>query len=187
MQNIKTHKIKLIAIVTLIIAVYLVVVWANSDNSGVIETPIAALPQTTVTVAYKDYAGSSVTFRYSGIYTLHTKAVSKNSGTYEQAMLKADTTYEKHISYEVDDLPGGSLANNSANNLRLNSPDVYAARNFEINGIPTTVWMKKDGTEQTALLPHGNRVAIISFVQIGTQSDLTPEVNAVLSTLKWKG
>jgi hypothetical protein len=184
-QKFKRHKIKLLVVGALLVTIFSVATWANSDNAGVVEIHATPLPQ--ATVAYKEYVSGNVSFRYPGIYTIHQTAVKGTNGTYAQASFKADTTYEKHISLQVDDLPGGTLTNSSANNLRQNSPDEYTSRNFTVDGLQAIVWVKKDGTEQTVLVPRGNQVVTMSFVQIGSQNDMTPEVNALLTTLKWKG
>jgi hypothetical protein len=183
-QKFKSHKIKILIAGALLIVTFFVVVWANSNNTGVVETPYSVLPK--ATVAYKDYDGTSLSFRYLGVYSIRKPAVEQKNANVGQVMFKADTTYEKHLSVEVSNLPGGALAQNSAYNLRLNSPNEYASRSLTVDGVQATIWVKKDGTEQTAMVPRGNRLATFSFVQIGTQSDITPEVDALLATVKWK-
>lgn len=163
-----------------------VAAWASASNNGQI-LPLATRTSAQTpaqTQAYRTYNGSYMTFRYSGRYQPH-NLVAKDMDL-ELSMLSADTNYEKRLAVAVSNLAGGSLDNNSANLLRKSQPFSYSSRQVSVDGAAAVVWTKADGLEQTVLIPHGDKVAVLSFSTVGTVDDLGVEVDTLLTTFRWK-
>ncbi len=163
-----------------------VTAWASASNTGQILTPAKktlaqsqAQAQTSQT-----YDGSYMTFRYSGQYQAHSRAAKDMD--LELSMLTADTNYDKRLAVSVSNLPGGSLDNNSAYLLRKSQPFIYSSRQVSVDGGTAVVWTKTDGLEQTVLIPHGDKVAVLAFSTVGTVDDLQSEVDTLLTTFQWK-
>lgn len=168
------------SILVIIIAVGLwFITWSKAANEGTISAPITKnIP---VTYTDKSLSGTYVGFSYSGKYTIRDE-VAKDMDI-ERHTLTADTRYDKRILVSVSN---GQLSTNGAYIFRQHAPNQYASRNVPAGNGTAEVWVKKDGTEQTAFIVKGDKVAMISFVTANTSEDLTSETNALLTTFKWE-
>lgn len=158
-------------------------VWASAANKGQIVD--AADTKSGRAPTYQDFDSAYITFRYSGAYQAH-KLEAKDLDL-ELSMLTVNTNYEKRLAVSVSQLAGRSLDSNSAYLLRKSQPEIYASRQVIIDGNVAVVSTKIDGLEQTVFIPHGDRVALLSFLTAGNFDDLQPEVDSLLKTFRWKG
>jgi hypothetical protein len=155
--------------------------WAASGNQATISAGSAA--QKATPVGAKQFDGKYMTFSYSGEYVI--KPLQAQPPDLELYMLSADTQYSKQLAVSVTT---GSITQDTAYLLRQSQPNVYASHQQVVDGVSATVWVKKDGSEQTIFIPHGNIFALLSFSIAGTNADgqLTPEVNSLLASFQWK-
>jgi hypothetical protein len=156
--------------------------WASTPKQGTITNTSSSRVQTTY--YDKKLEGTYMSFQYSGKYIAKTETVT--NGDLERYTLSADTHYDKRILASVADLPDGRLESNGAYIFRQKSPDSYIYRKMQVNSGMIGVWVKKDGTEQTAMIPRGNKVVVISLVTASTNDDLAKETDALLNTFRWK-
>jgi hypothetical protein len=157
--------------------------WARTPTEGKILTPPPIKGPTTY--YDKTLDGTYISFKYSGKY------LPKNEGPRDNDMerytLSADTHYDKRVLVSVAGLPDGRLEESNGSYIfRQKSTDLYGSRKVPVGNTTTDVWVKKDGTEQTTMIPHGDKVAIISFVTANPSDDLTGEMDALLKTFAWK-
>jgi hypothetical protein len=183
MRRIKIRYLKAtIFLVVLVIAVIAIAVWGKTPRLGIIKNP--SVTNSPTTYYDKKLNGTYISFQYSGKY------MEKNDGPkdnyLERYTLSADTHYDKRIQASVIDLPDGKLESNGDYLYRMKSGSVYTARKIEIHGTVVNVWVKNDGTEQTAFITHGNKAASISFVTASGNDNVTGEMDALLETLQWK-
>jgi hypothetical protein len=160
--------------------IFLFASWLSADNEGTVSQPT----NQTAAEAYKNFDGQRLAFTYSGTYGVQTLPAKDND--LELYTFKASTIYDKHIAVSVSKLEGGKLSNNSAYNLRQSQPGTYTRRDVQVAGGTATVWVKSDNKEETVIIPHGNQVAVLSFVTAGNPAQLDKEVTALLQTLRWK-
>jgi hypothetical protein len=133
----------------------------------------------------KKLDGTYVSFQHSSEYMVRSVAPSNND--LERYTLNASTQYSKQIIASVVRLPEGQLKSNGDFLYRLKSPEVYTSHKFHTSSGIVDVWVRKDGTEQTAMVPHGDKAAILSLITApGANIDLTPEMDTLLKTLEWK-
>jgi hypothetical protein len=166
-----------LVIVLLVIGLFL---WFSADNEGTITPPDTV----TAGPAYRHFDGRYIAFNYKGMYGVRTLPAADYD--LELYTFKAGTVYDKHIAVSVSKLPEGKLTNNSAYNLRQSQPETYTRREIQVAGAPATLWVKTDGKEETAIIPRGSQVAVLSFVSQGNVSQLDSEVTALLQTFTWK-
>lgn len=125
-----------------------------------------------------------MSFSYSGIYVANNEG--PKDSFVELYMLRAATNYDKQISASVAEIPGGNLESNGPYLHRKQRPDLYQSRKVEVEGRLVNVWVKNDGTEQTAIMPYGDKVVTLSFTSAGQNNELSTEVDSLLKTFHWK-
>lgn len=157
-------------------------VWSNAPNQGT----IANASPTKAPTAYfnKTLNGERMQFQYSSKYSLKNEIPS--NGDLERYTLSADTRYDKRILISATNLPDGRLESNGAYTYRQSSKTVYAMRKLQVGSEVYTVWERNDGTEQTAMIPRGDKVAIITSVTANPKDDLTTEMDALLNSFRLK-
>lgn len=187
-MNIKTPSISknhLGATALLIVAVAIVVLlvsWAQSPTSGkVLSTPVAAT-QKPEGYSTKQFSSEHLTFSYSGVYVSTTEAPKDNF--VELHMLRAAVQHEKQIAVSVAYLPDGSLDSNGPYLHRKKRPDLYSSRQIEVSGKRIDVWVKHDGTEQTAIIPHNDKVVTLAFTSSTQDEKLGMEVDQLLGSMQ---
>lgn len=172
-----------VPIVVVLAAIVWFVLWANAPKQGTITNGSSSNKGPT-TYYDKKLDGTYMSFQYSGKYVAKTET--PTNGDVERYTLSADTRYDKRISASVSDLPDGQLTSNGNYIFRQKSTTLYTNRKVQVAGSTADVWVKKDGTEQTAIFAHGAKAATISFVTANTNDDLTSEIDALLKTFSWK-
>lgn len=173
-------------IITGIVTILIIglLLWTRQPATGRITT--ASVPPKTVSNAQtKKLDGAYISFEYKGEYSA--KPQSAADGSIERYVLDTSSQDNRQILASVTELPGGKLESNGNYIYRVKSPDVYESRTFDNGKQTITVWVKKDGTEQTAMIPSGNRLAVISFVSAGGSQVITTEdMNTLLKSFAWK-
>lgn len=183
MKYIKPKYLKIIISIAVIAgAVTVFVLWAKSPHQGSVsktQSPIGP-------AAYSDKQlnGKYLSFQYSGKYVAQSGGAKDND--LEIFILSAATQYEKRIVASVASLPDGKVESNGSYIYRQASTVTYSNRKVIVEGVPVDVWVKKDGLEQTAMIPHGNKLGVISFVTTNANDDLTGEMDTLLKTFRWK-
>lgn len=160
------------------------VLWASAGSQGQI-VDVAPDKKVVHGPAFQNYSGTYMTFSYPSMYKIHQLAA--KDALLENAMLTADTNYDKRLAVSVSKQTDGGLGNNGAYLLRQSQPDTYTSSHIGVNGSPAIVWIKKDGLEQTVFIPHGDKVAMLAFTTTGNLDNLQPEVTALLASFRWKG
>lgn len=158
-----------------------VVLWARAPQEGRITK--SAVTKGPTTYYDKKLEGTYISFQYSGKYIVRNETAKDND--VELYTLSANTRYDKRILVSVANLPDGRLESNGAYIFRKKSPTVYTIRTVQVGDTQVEVWVKSDGLEQTAMIPRGNKVAVISFVTANMSDDLTTEADALLKTFRW--
>jgi hypothetical protein len=158
------------------------VIWARTPTQGRILSPPPLKGPTTY--YDKKLNGRYMSFQYSGKYS-GTEQEAKDN-TLERYVLNADTHYDKRLLASVGSLPDGKLESDGSYIYRQKSPNIYTNRKVSVNGVYVNVWVKHDNMEQTAMIAHGDKVAVLSFVTANPSDDLTGEMNALLKTFEWK-
>lgn len=177
------RQLKLVVFVVIFIGLVIwVAVWAAHPREGVIVPPPEA--QLTTPHTSNTLDGTYISFEYNGKYTAR-EDVPRNENI-EMYTLYADTRYDKRILASVATLPDGRLETYAAYIYRQKATNVYASRKVQVAGSTVDVWTKNDGTEQTAFIPHNDKVAVISFVTTNTSDQLTGEMDSLLKTFQWK-
>lgn len=158
------------------------VVWSNVPRHGVISNAPPAKSPT----AYFDKTvdGTYMKFQYNSKYVLK-KEIPIN-GDLERYTMSAGTRYDKRLLAVVANLPDSKLETYGAYIYRKTRTDLYAARKLQSGDEVYTVWVRSDGTEQTAMIPQGNKVAVITYVTANPKDDLTSEMDAFLNSYEWK-
>lgn len=181
-QKTKYLKIFLLVLAAIGLIVWLIL-WGRSSGEGkVLRSPDSKAPTAYVD---KQLVGRYISFTYSGRYMARTEAAKDND--LERYTLSADTRHDKRILASVSNLPDGKLESDGSYIYRQKATALYTSRKVQVGEHQSvTVWAKKDGTEQTAIMAHGNRVATVSLVTTNTSEDLTAETNALLKSFRWK-
>lgn len=187
MKKIKLQKkivIRIIATLLLIGLVVLFIQWMGSPHKG--QVTVRSPPYNEIPSVRTDkiLQGTYMTFSYSGMYLA--KNESNKNNDLEIYTLIADTNFDKRIVASVSNLPDGQLNSYGAYKMRSVRTDLYTARKIQVGGEVIDVWVRNDNTEQTAFIPRGNKVATIAFVSSSTSDQLTPEVDAILRSFRWK-
>lgn len=172
-----------IATFLLVVAVGSGILWASSSNQGQISAPSPKNP--VYAPANKDFNGAYMSFTYAGNYQAHQLPATDND--LENVMLSANPNYDKRLAVSVSKLSGGQLDTNSAYILRASQTAVYSSQKVPVTDGIATIWTKNDGLEQTVFIPHGDKVAVLSFSIGGRVDNLTPEVTDLLASFRWKG
>lgn len=172
----------LLVIIALLICAAVIFVWSTSGNKGQID-PVPLTKQPT-RISDKTFDGKYISFRHSGKYIPHTIAAKDQD--LEISMLNANTTYDKSIAVAVSQLPGGQLTANSAYNLRASQTSLYTSRKVAVGDDTAIVWVKNDNTEQTAIIAHAGKVAVLAFTTARASDNLQSEVDNLLATFVWK-
>lgn len=159
-----------------------VVVWSSAPHEGVISNPPQL--QTPKVHTTNKLDGNYISFEYNGRYTAR-EDIPRNEAI-EMYTLYADTRYDKRILASVTNLPDGRVESSAAYIYREKTPSLYTSRKIQVEGKDVEVWSKSDGTEQTAFIPHNDKLAIVSFVTSNTSDQLTGEMDGLLKTFQWK-
>ncbi len=176
-------KQKIIIAIVLIGLLGWFLVWAALPNHAKLSAP-KATNKTPAIVGDKDLNSTYISFRYNGKYLAKNEGPSNND--LEVHTLSADTHYNKQIIASVSTLPDGQLDSYGAYIFRKVRTDLYKARQVKVAGLAAEVWVKNDGSEQTVMIPHGNKVATLAFTTASQMDTLTAEVDALLKTFSWK-
>lgn len=181
----KKRLIKTIIVILLLVVSALLIRWMLSPHKGKV-TLSSSSPDSKVLTTYTDKLldGTDIAFNYSGKYIAKNEGQSNND--LEVYRLSADTHYDKQILASVSNLPDGQLSYYAAYKYRQLHTELYTLRKVRVDNIAVDVWVKNDGTEQTAMIPKGNKVATIALTTASTTDQLTPEIDALLSTFRWK-
>ena len=157
--------------------------WANTPKKGkVITAPVMRDQDQGYSV--KELNGQYISFSYSGIYIPSSEPARDNF--VELHMLRASTIYDKQIAVAVANLPDGNVNSNGAYLLRKSHPDLYKNRILNLGDKQIEVWSKSDGSEETAIMPKGDKVAILSFTSANKNDNLRTEADEVLKSFQWK-
>jgi hypothetical protein len=160
------------------------IVWATSPHQGKVAPSTAPETNEQALAPDKTLDSAYMTFQYSGKYLMKNEGPANND--LEVYRLNADTHYDKQIIASVSNLPDGQLGSYGNYIYRKIHTDLYGVRKERVAGTEVEVWVKNDGTEQTVMIPHGNVVATITFATASSSDQLTREVDALLSTFRWK-
>jgi hypothetical protein len=180
----KKQFIIIIIILSIIGVISWLVIWMQTPARGSVSLT-STTNKTMPPLHAKKLDGTYVSFQYGGEYSAQTEEAANND--LERHTLNASTHYNKQILASVVELPGGLLQHNGDYVYRQKSTGTYANRKFQVNGRAIDVWVKRDGTEQTAMVPKGDKAAVVSLVTgPGANVDLTTEMDTLLKTLEWK-
>ncbi len=181
----KKRSILIIVIILLVGIVAWLVMWMLQPSKGTVTLHSTSnSSQTSPTYTSKILDGTYLTFSYSSKYTVKNEGAKNND--LEVYRLSADTHYNKQILASVSNLPDGKLTSDSAYIYRKLHTDLYTPRVIQVANLSVDVWVKNDGTEQTVMIPHGDKVATFAFLTASSIDNLSQEVDALLSTFRWK-
>lgn len=178
-------------IVIIIISVALIagsvtyaLIWSQAPSRGKV-VPVSALNNAAKTDSVKKLDGAYISLQHRAEYEVQKGTASNND--LERYTLSASTQYNKQILASVVNLPGGQLKSNGDYIYRHKSPETYTSRKLQVKDKVIDVWVKKDGTEQTAMIPRGDKAAVVSLVAAaGANLQLTTEMNELLHSLEWQ-
>lgn len=186
-KNLKLQKKTIIRILVgllLIGVVALMVIWMGAPHKGRVTLASSPHNEISSTRTDKTLHGTYMTFNYSGMYLA--KSETDKNNDLEVHTLVADSNYDKRIVASVSNLPDGQLNSYGAYKMRSVRTDLYTARKIQLGDGVVDLWVRHDNTEQTAFILRGNKVVTISFVTSSTSGNLTPEVEAILRSFRWK-
>jgi hypothetical protein len=173
----------LVATLILIGGVIWVITWAGTPRQATIVKSVSS--KSAITTYYDNSLdGTYMSFKYSGKYIVRKDGPKDNY--LELYTLSADTHYDKRILASVANLPDGRLQSDGGYIFRQKSPALYNSKSIQLGDASATIWVKKDGSEQTAMVPRGNKLAVISMVTASTSDNIDKEMEALLNTFKWK-
>lgn len=170
----------IVLVVVLVVAVLLIFHWlsASSQASNTTNAPKLSASKP---VGNQTFTGAYMSFTYSGQYIA--QQLTAQAPDLESYMLSADTSYPKNLAVTVTT---GDMTKSSGYNLRQIDTADYSRHSELVDGSQAVLWVKADGSEQTAYIQHGPNFATLSFnVQNTNVSSLTAEVNAVLASFHW--
>lgn len=184
LNQIKRSKIIVPAVIVILVigSVASFVLWASKPHQGRVTNASSSRE----TVAYQDklLEGTYFQFVHSSNYSIKKEAAL--NGEIERYTLSAGTRYDKRLLAAITNLPDGQIDSYGAYIYRKSSADVYSMRKIQSGSNTYNVWVRKDGTEQTAMIQRGNKLALITLVTANPKDDLTTEMDALLNTFKWK-
>jgi hypothetical protein len=157
--------------------------WASAPKKGRITSTPSQRNQSEG-YSVKELDGRYISLSYSGRYVASSEP--PRDGYVELHMLRASTTYNKQIAVSVAELPGGNADSNGQYLHRKKRTDLYQNRKVAVGDRMVDVWVKKDGSEQTAMMPKGELLATLSFTTANQNDNLTAEVDEILKSLRWK-
>lgn len=164
--------------------VILFILWMRTPAEGTITSKTEGSKNAS-TLQDKQLNGMYIAFQYNGKYIAGQNSPANND--LERYTLSAGTNYDKRIQAAVVNLPDSNLASNGDYIYREKTPAVYTKRQLQTSAGLFDIWVKRDGSEQTAFAAHGQKVAVFSFTTSpGADSTLTTEVDTLLKSLKWK-
>lgn len=179
----KKHLKIIIPIIAVVGVAIWFMAWMTSPKQGKVQTP-SVTQKTATPVADRTLDGTYVTFTYSGSYSVKSEGPKNND--LEIHTLSAAKNYDKRTIVSVSNLSDGQLGSYGAYIYRKLDTNTYTTRKVTVAGTTVDSWVKKDGSEQTIFLPKGNKIATITFTTASTNEQLTPEVDALLKTFRWK-
>lgn len=172
-----------ITIISIIGAIVWLVIWAQAPARGSVSF-VSTPSKTASPLPDKKLEGTYISFQYRGEYSARVEDPANSD--LERHTLDANTQYNKQILASVVILPGGQLQGNGDYLYRQKSTNTYINRKLHTNGSSIDIWVKKDGTEQTAMVQRGERAAVVSLItDPGVDTNLTVEMNELLKTLEW--
>lgn len=179
-------RIKLIVtIIILIGGIVAVVTWTKSPSEGSVLNMPPKVTKKVSTFSDKTLEGNYISFQYSGKYVASANVPANND--LERYVLSAGTNYDKRIQVSVANLPTGKLESNGDYIYRQKTPTIFSKRQFKSSVGTYDIWVRNDGTEQTAMLARGNKILTVSFLTSpGVEDNLGPEADALLNSLSWK-
>ena len=133
---------------------------------------------------YQTLNGKTFSLQYDKRYAVGIP--DSHNSDIEDYMLIADTIYDKRLAVSVAPLPTGRLTDDSAYNLRLVHPELYQPQTQQTPGGTATIFTKPDGSEETVFIQHPGIIIALAFTTTGATDKLTPEVNHLLGTFRWK-
>ena len=131
-----------------------------------------------------DFISPYIYFSYSSTYQAVRQPPAGTS--LQMAMLSADTSYQKHLAVAVFPLDAGGLDGFSPYAVRKVQPALYKRADVPVKGGTAIVFSKADNSEITAIIPHADKLATLSFTTASSYDDLSTEVNALLKSFYWK-
>ena len=178
----RIHRYALASAVLLLAGVCAYVALNSRRNTGVVmpapERPVYNSPD------YEEFEGKYITFTHKGTYNSQT--LEAKGADLELYMLRAGTNYEKRLAVAVSELPGGILEANSGYNMRKTATTTYTMREMKVADATASIWTKNNGEEVTVFIPRGQMVVVLSFVAMGANEQLGPEVDELLRSFAWK-
>ena len=157
-------------------------VWAVTINKGIILAAPEKVPVHAPAIVVLN--GDYIDFKYSDSYKLETMPA--NASDVESYYLTANTNYEKHLAVAVHRLDAAGLNGFTGYTSRNARTDVYDKQEIIVGQEPALEFTKKDLTEKTIFIPHGNDVALFSFVTTSRFDDIDTEITAILNSFMWK-
>ena len=157
-------------------------VWALTVNKGIITAAADRAPvRAPATVALN---GQSIDFTYSDSYKL--EKLPPTAIDVESYYLAANTNFEKHLAVAVHRLDNFGLNGFTGYTSRNARTDVYDKQQITVGQEQAIEFTKKDLTEKTIFIPHGNETALFSFVTTSKYDDIDTEIADILSSFRWK-
>lgn len=160
------------------------IVWSAKPSQGNVKESSSSKNPSTSEVANKKIDGKYIAFNYSGKYVAKSEGPKNNE--LEIHTLSAGTNYDKRIIASVSNLPDGQISSYGAYIYRKLQTELYTARKVQVDGAVVDLWVKNDGSEQTVMIPRGNKVATITFTTASTADNLTSEADALINSFRWK-
>jgi hypothetical protein len=175
----------LIPLVVIAGAIIWLVLWMRAPSDGNVTFKQVNNSNSSTALQEKQLNGQHISFKYSGKYVQSANTPANND--VERYTLSAGTNYDKRIEVAVVNLPNGQLSSNGDYIYRQKTPSVYTKRLQQTAIGQFEIWVKADGSEQTAMIPRGDKAIVLSFLtNTGAEASLTGEVDTLLKTVVWK-
>jgi len=130
-----------------------------------------------ITQPEKTYSGKYIGFRYPALYEEIPAA--KSTGYLDSVKLVISRGHNKYASIG---LLKENISNDSGVNYRKLHPEIYSL----LKDTPSYVlFSKKDGTEYTGFIAHGDSVLTVSFTSVAT-AELKSDYETIIRSLEWR-
>lgn len=180
----KRYKVIIPLVIVVAILAWLIL-WMQSPSEGSVSKKPPTSTKQVSTFQDKKLDGEYIAFQYSGKYVPSANVAANND--VERYTLSAGTNYDKRIQAAVVNLPDGKLESNGDYIFRQKTPSVYTKRQLKTSVGTYDIWVKTDGTEQTAMAAKGNKAIVITLLTSpGVEDNLTVEADTLLNSLQWK-
>lgn len=98
---------------------------------------------------------------------------------------RSDTSGRRTFVITIKSLPKGGMSEESSYKLRHINPDTYNENTKEYGGQSFVVFDKKDGSESTAFIANGDKLAILAYTLATPNGDLEEESAELFSAFRW--